>query len=179
MLSAIPESQDETLRCITRLCSEPEGVNGELAPLGNSAPESSDSDLYNFRTVQFADPFLLASPENTLWYPDLPRSAPPFVIGVGLLLPVLAAVGWGELCSHSEPFLRAVTLVNTTFFLDDSCFATFFQELPIPKMLFLPNIITPLCWKWGLLLLFGFSIQLSPCTQPCTLATCSTEYFFS
>lgn len=43
----LQESQEDSRLWTTKLCSEADGVDGELAPLGSSTPESSDSNLHN------------------------------------------------------------------------------------------------------------------------------------
>lgn len=49
----LQEWQDDSRLWTTKLCSEPMGVDGELAPLGRSTPESSDSNLYNLGKWEF------------------------------------------------------------------------------------------------------------------------------
>lgn len=43
----LQESHEDSRLWTTKLCSEADGVDGELAPLGSSTPESSDSNLHN------------------------------------------------------------------------------------------------------------------------------------
>lgn len=63
----LQESQEDSRLWTTKLCSEADGVDGELAPLVSSTPESSDSNLHNLGSSGSEKTVEMKSEQDSGW----------------------------------------------------------------------------------------------------------------